>query len=55
MNVGVYHPDKPYASVGGDNEAAAYRACRYLIELGHARIGMVAAVSRHNDCATARV
>jgi len=55
VNVGVYHPDKPYASVGGDNEAAAYRACRYLIELGHARIGMVAAVSRHNDCATARV
>jgi LacI family transcriptional regulator len=43
VNVGVYHPDKPYASVGGNNEAAAHRACRYLIELGH------------NDRATARV
>ncbi|BEP39383.1 LacI family DNA-binding transcriptional regulator (plasmid) [Variovorax sp. V59] len=55
VNVGVYHPDKPYASVGGNNEAAAYRACRYLIELGHTRIGMVAAISSNNDRATARV
>jgi LacI family transcriptional regulator len=55
VNVGVYHPDKPYASVGGDNEAAAYRACRYLIELGHTRVGMVAAISSNNDRATARV
>jgi LacI family transcriptional regulator len=54
VNVGVYHPDKPYASVGGNNEAAAYRACRYLIELGHSRIGMVAAISANNDRATAR-
>ncbi|SEK12430.1 transcriptional regulator, LacI family [Variovorax sp. OK605] len=55
VNVGVYHPDKPYASVGGNNEAAAYRACRYLMELGHTRIGMVAAISSNNDRATARV
>ncbi len=55
VNVGVYHPDKPYASVGGNNEAAAYRACRYLIELGHTKVGMVAAISSNNDRATARV
>ncbi|MDB5999397.1 MAG: transcriptional regulator, LacI family [Rhizobacter sp.] len=54
VNVGVYHPDKPYASVGGNNELAAWRACRYLIELGHREIGIVAAVSAHNDRATAR-
>ncbi|KAB7585150.1 LacI family DNA-binding transcriptional regulator, partial [Verminephrobacter sp. Larva24] len=55
INVGVYHPDKPYASVGCDNGAAAWRACRYLIELGHRRIGMVAALTRNNDRAAARV
>jgi LacI family transcriptional regulator len=54
VNVGVYHPDKPYPCVGADNERAAYRACEYLIGLGHRRIGMVAALSRHNDRASAR-
>ena len=55
VNVGVYHPDKPYASVGADNERAAWQACSYLIELGHREIGMVAAVSTNNDRAAARV
>ncbi|MBS0304782.1 MAG: LacI family DNA-binding transcriptional regulator [Proteobacteria bacterium] len=55
VNVGVYHPDKPYACVGADNEAAAYRACRHLLSLGHRRIGMVAALTLHNDRASARV
>jgi LacI family transcriptional regulator len=55
INVGVYHPDKPYASVGADNEAAALRACRHLLGLGHQRIGMVAALGQHNDRASARV
>ncbi len=55
VNVGVYNPDKPYACVGADNEAAAYRACQHLLGLGHRRIGMVAALSRHNDRASARV
>jgi LacI family transcriptional regulator len=55
VNVGVYHPDKPYPCVGANNEQAAWGACRYLIELGHRKIGMVAALSRHNDRASARV
>ena len=55
VNVGVYHPDKPYACVGADNESAAWRACGYLLELGHRDIGMVAAISANNDRASARV
>ncbi len=55
VNVGVYHPHKPYASVGADNESAAWRACSYLLDLGHRRIGMVAAISANNDRASARV
>ena len=55
VNVGVYHPDKPYASVGADNEQAAWKACRYLIDLGHREIGMVSAIQQHNDRASARV
>lgn len=55
VNVGVYHPDRPSACVGANNELAAYRACRHLIGLGHRRIGMVAALARHNDRASARV
>jgi len=55
INVGVYYPERPYASVGGNNEEAAWRACRYLIELGHTQIGMVAALSANNDRASARV
>ncbi|MGE0800108.1 MAG: LacI family DNA-binding transcriptional regulator [Lautropia sp.] len=55
VNVGVYHPDKPYASVGSDNQGAAYRACRHLLGLGHSKVGMVAALSTHNDRAAARV
>ncbi len=55
VNVGVYHPGKPYASVGADNERAARTACEYLIGLGHREIGMVSAIQRHNDRASARV
>ena len=55
VNVGVYHPDKTYASVGVNNELAAWRACSYLLEIGHREIGMVAAVSANNDRASARV
>lgn len=55
VNVGVYHPDKPYPCVGANNELAAYRACSYLVDLGHREIGMVAAISANNDRASARV
>jgi LacI family transcriptional regulator len=54
VNVGVYDPGKPYACVGANNELAAWRACSYLIELGHRHIGMVGALSTNNDRAAAR-
>jgi LacI family transcriptional regulator len=55
INVGVYRPDKPYASIGVDNEAAAYRAMSHLIELGHRSIGVVSALQINNDRSSARV
>lgn len=55
VNVGVYHPDKPYPSVGADNLKAAYRACNYMLDLGHRDIAMVAALSAQNDRASARI
>lgn len=55
VNVGVYEPYKPYASIGVDNEAAGRRAVGHLIELGHTRIGVVAAMRRNNDRAEARL
>ncbi len=55
INAGVYLPDRPYPTVGVDNEAAAYRAMSYLIELGHRNIGIVSALQRNNDRAGARV
>ena len=55
INVGVYRPDRPYPCVGADNEAAAYRAACHVIELGHRRIGIVSALQRNNDRASARV
>jgi LacI family transcriptional regulator len=55
INVGIYRPDRPYPSIGTNNEQAAYRACMHLIELGHRRIGVVSALQRNNDRASARV
>ncbi|MBN8988886.1 MAG: LacI family DNA-binding transcriptional regulator [Rhizobiales bacterium] len=55
INVGIYQPDKPYPCVGTDNEAAAHRAATHVIDLGHRRIGIVSALQRNNDRASARV
>lgn len=55
INASIYHPNKPYASVGVDNEKAGHRACRFLIELGHRNIAMVAGLTANNDRAIARV
>ncbi|MHC2150690.1 substrate-binding domain-containing protein [Bradyrhizobium diazoefficiens] len=48
-------PTRPYPCVGTDNEAAAHRAAAHVIELGHRRIGIVSALQRNNDRASARV
>ncbi len=55
VNVGIYRPDRPYPCVGTDNEAAAHRAAMHLVELGHRKIGVVSALQRNNDRASARV
>ncbi|OWU71210.1 transcriptional regulator [Roseovarius sp. 22II1-1F6A] len=54
VNVGVYDPDKPYPSVGVDNEAAGQRITRHLMDLGHRRVATVSAIHRNNDRAQAR-
>ncbi len=55
INVGVYQPSMPWPCVGVDNENVGWQACRFLISLGHTRIGMVAARNHNNDRASARV
>ena len=55
INVGIYQPDRPYPCVGTNNEAAAHRAALHAIELGHTKIGIVSALQRNNDRASARV
>ena len=45
----------PMTSVGFDNAGAMAMAVRYLIDLGHRRIAMLAGVTRDNDRASARV
>jgi LacI family transcriptional regulator len=55
INVGVYHPNGDSASIGVDNEAAAHRAMMHLISLGHKKIGVVSALQRNNDRASARI
>jgi LacI family transcriptional regulator len=55
VNVGVYEPEKPYPSIGVDNAAAGRRITRHLMELGHRRVGIVAAMQRNNDRAQARL
>lgn len=55
INVGVYNPAGSSPSIGVDNEAAAHRAMTHLIDLGHRRIGVVSALQRNNDRASARV
>ena len=47
--------ESPLVSVGFDNARAMTQAVRYLLDLGHRRIAMLAGVTRDNDRAAARV
>lgn len=52
----MVHPGKAgHLSVGFDNARAMYQATRYLLDLGHRRIAMLAGVTSHNDRAAQRV
>ena len=54
INVGVYDPGKPNPSVGVDNADAGRTLARYIAELGHRKVAIVAAMRRNNDRAQAR-
>lgn len=55
VNVGVYEPEKPYPSVGVDNELAGRTLAKYILSLGHKKVAIVAAQQRNNDRAQARL
>jgi LacI family transcriptional regulator len=51
----TYNPAGPHPSVGFDNRLAAYRLTRYLLEIGHRDIAMIAGRSEGNDRARDRI
>jgi LacI family transcriptional regulator len=55
VHVGVYAPDGTQPSIGPDNIEAGRCATRHLTDLGHRRIGVIAASRLNNDRAAARV
>jgi LacI family transcriptional regulator len=46
---------KSGAAVGFDNEDAGRTAARFLLDLGHTRVGMIAGITQDNDRAKGRV
>jgi LacI family transcriptional regulator len=55
VHVMSYPPPPGMVCVGFDNARAIGQAVRYLLDLGHRRIAMLAGVTAHNDRAAARV
>lgn len=55
VNGWVASDDPSVASVGFDNVDAGYRVARYLLELGHREIGVIAGTGASNDRARDRV
>jgi len=55
VHVMVHPGRKGSLSVGFDNAAAMRQVTRYLLDLGHRRIAMLAGVTRHNDRALQRL
>jgi len=55
VHTGSFPAADGLACVGFRNRAAMSRAVRYLLDLGHRRIGMLAGVTVHNDRASERV
>jgi len=47
-------PMRLHPSIGFDNRAATFEMTRYLLSLGHRRIGLLSAVTEGNDRATER-
>lgn len=55
VHVMSWPPPPGLVCVGFDNARAMSQVIRYLLDLGHRRIGMLAGVTRDNDRAAARV
>lgn len=51
----TFPPPSGLVCVGYDNAHAIGLAVRYLLDLGHRRVAMLAGVSQHNDRAAARI
>jgi LacI family transcriptional regulator len=51
----TYPAPEGLVCVGFDNARAVGQAVRYLLDLGHRRVAMLAGVARHNDRAAARI
>ena len=51
----TYPPPQGLVCVGFDNARAIGQAVRYLLDLGHRRIAMLAGITRDNDRAAARL
>jgi len=55
VHTGSFPAAEGLACVGFRNRAAMGRAVRYLLDLGHRRIAMLAGITAHNDRASERV
>lgn len=55
VHVMVYPGPADATCVGFDNAEAMAKAARYLLDLGHRRVAMLAGITRDNDRASARV
>lgn len=55
VHVMSYPPPPDTLCVGFDNARAIGQAVRYLLDLGHRRVAMLAGTTAHNDRASARV
>ncbi len=55
VHVMTYPPPPDMVCVGFDNARAIAQAVRYLLDLGHRRIAMLAGITHNNDRARARV
>ena len=55
LNCWVFDPQSTHPTLGFDNADGARRVTRYLLDLGHRNIGMIAGQQQGNDRATQRV
>lgn len=55
INTYVYDRESAFPSVGFDNEAAAAKVTKHLVQLGHRAFGVVSGITKDNDRTTNRL